>query len=116
MDTAEITAALEREKELATRRLAEFDAVGRELAQARGDADGDDEHDPEGSTVAWERATAQATTDGVSRRLAEVEAALARIAGGWNGECARCGNLINAERLAARPSADMCVACASRRR
>lgn len=97
-------------------RVAQFEAVTRELADARGDADTDDEHDPEGSTVSWERAAHQESTDAARAHLVEIDAAIARVDCGWDGRCLGCGRSIPAERLAARPCADRCVACASSRR
>jgi DnaK suppressor protein len=43
--------------------------------------------------------------------LAEVEAALARMADGTYGECSDCGMPIPAARLEAYPTARRCVAC-----
>jgi RNA polymerase-binding transcription factor len=74
---------------------------------------GDDEHDPEGATIGFERAQAQASVDRAVTRLAEVDAALARQDQGAYGSCAVCGRPIGAERLAARPATDRCIACAS---
>ncbi len=82
------------------------------LASA-GSTTGDDEHDPEGATIGFERAQAQALLDRAVARLAELDAALARRAAGTYGVCARCGALIGADRLAARPGTDVCVRCAS---
>ena len=46
------------------------------------------------------------------QRLRGVEQALARIESGSYGECARCGDEIAEARLAVRPEAPLCVACA----
>lgn len=43
--------------------------------------------------------------------LAEVEAALARLADGTYGECMDCGMPVPAARLTAYPTARRCVAC-----
>jgi phage/conjugal plasmid C-4 type zinc finger TraR family protein len=43
--------------------------------------------------------------------LAEVEAALARLADGTYGECMDCGQPIPAPRLTAYPTARRCVGC-----
>jgi RNA polymerase-binding transcription factor len=64
----------------------------------------------------WAAADAAAAQDIalVSRDLAElanVEAALARIADGTYGECEDCANPIPYPRLAAYPAARRCVAC-----
>lgn len=48
--------------------------------------------------------------------LAEVDAALARIAAGTYGHCADCGGDIPFGRLEVRPRAATCVRCADRRR
>lgn len=49
------------------------------------------------------------------RELAEVEAALARIAAGAFGRCEACGGAIGKNRLRAVPEARLCIGCASRR-
>ena len=48
----------------------------------------------------------------LTRRLAEVEGALARIADGAYGTCSSCGRPILVERLVALPTATSCVRCA----
>jgi DnaK suppressor protein len=73
---------------------------------------GDDEHDPEGATIGFERAQAQAMLDEALARLGRLDAAIARAAAGDYGVCVDCGCPIGAERLAARPSAERCVDCA----
>lgn len=85
----------------------------RDLGQVRGDSDGDDEHDPEGTTVTWELATQEAGARAAAEHLREIDAALARVESGWDGACVGCGRPIPAERLAVRPSADRCVGCAA---
>jgi RNA polymerase-binding protein DksA len=86
----------------------EFDAV----VAASQASNADDEHDPEGATIAFERQQLAALLDSARRRLAEVDAALARRSAGGYGVCESCGRPIGAERLAARPSARTCVDCA----
>ena len=72
----------------------------------------DDEHDPEGATIAFERQQVAALLESARRRLADVEAALARRAAGSYVVCETCGRPIAAERLAARPSTRTCISCA----
>jgi DnaK suppressor protein len=86
----------------------EFDGV----VDASRSSNADDEHDPEGATIAFERQQVAALLDAARRRLADVEAALERRENGGYGVCEVCGRPISAERLAARPSARTCVACA----
>jgi DnaK suppressor protein len=75
-------------------------------------ANADDEHDPEGSTIAFERAQVSALLDAAHVHLDALDAALARLSSGTYGECQRCGGAIAPERLVARPDALYCIACA----
>ncbi len=90
---------------------ADFDAVVR----ASTDANADDEHDPEGSTVAFERAQLAALLAAARADLAEIDSAIDRLNDGSYGRCEQCGTAIGQERLLARPAARRCVQCASRR-
>jgi DnaK suppressor protein len=72
----------------------------------------DDEHDPEGATIAFERQQVDALVRQAEHRLAEIDAAVARLADASYGTCERCGRPIPPERLAVRPSARSCVPCA----
>jgi len=72
----------------------------------------DDEHDVEGSSVAYERARVTALLAHAEGRLAELDAAAGRLASGWYGWCEQCGRPIGDERLAAMPSTQRCVTCA----
>ncbi len=86
----------------------EFDRV----VEASTSSNADDEHDPEGSTIAFERAQVSALLGQSRERLAEVERALEHVAAGDYGTCTRCGRPIAVERLLARPSASLCIDCA----
>ena len=86
----------------------EFDSV----VDASRDSNDDDEHDPEGATIAFERQQVAALLESAQRRLADVEAALERRAAGGYGVCETCGRPIDPERLAARPAARTCIDCA----
>ena len=104
---AERTATLERLTALER----EFGGI---VESARAD-NADDEHDPEGATIAFERQHIAALLDQAREHLAAIDAALGRLDEGGYGICARCGRPIPPERLAARPTATTCVSCASRR-
>jgi DnaK suppressor protein len=115
MDIDAARAALAEEREQVERRaLALRRDVERIMASSR-DVATDDEHDPEGTT-AFERAQTQALLDAAVLGLAEVDAALARLAAGSYGRCEGCGGAISPDRLAARPVARTCIACAPTRR
>jgi DnaK suppressor protein len=86
----------------------EFDEV---VAASRA-SNADDEHDPEGATIAFERQQVAALLEQARRRLADVEAAVRAVEAGSYGVCETCGRPIGAERLAARPAARTCIDCA----
>ncbi|MBY8881695.1 TraR/DksA family transcriptional regulator [Actinacidiphila acidipaludis] len=75
----------------------------------------DDEHDPEGSSTAFERAHVAALLAQARQRLAEVDRALERLAAGDYGRCDTCGRPIADARLEVRPAAATCVMCAEAR-
>jgi RNA polymerase-binding transcription factor DksA len=74
----------------------------------------DDEHDPEGATIAYERSRLAALVAQADDQLMEIQAALDRLAAGTFGRCERCGGAIAAERLDALPATRRCRECASR--
>jgi RNA polymerase-binding transcription factor DksA len=103
---------LEEERRRTTARLAALRGDYRGFVDASRDTNADDEHDPEGATIAFEREQVGALVRQAEQHLAEVEAALARVADGTYGRCAVCGRPIPAERLEVRPTASTCVGCA----
>jgi DnaK suppressor protein len=90
---------------------ADLAAIGESTA-----ASPDDEHDPEGSTVGFERARVAALLAQARRSLSEVDEALERHRHGTYGVCGSCGAIIPPERLEALPTAALCVSCAATRR
>ncbi|WP_241153840.1 TraR/DksA family transcriptional regulator [Nocardioides pantholopis] len=106
---------LRAEREAVLRRLTDLHEDHAAMVEASRDSNADDEHDPEGHTIAYERSQVDTHIRLAERRLAEVEAALASVEAGSYGTCAGCGRPIAAERLEARPAATTCVACAARR-
>jgi DnaK suppressor protein len=95
--------------------LRDIESLRREFNQvveASASSNADDEHDPEGATIAFERQQTAALLEQARRRLADIDAALARRETGNYGVCEGCGRPIGAERLAARPAARTCIDCA----
>ena len=105
-------ARLEHERDSVVRRLAALSHDFDEVVAASRDSNADDEHDPEGHTIAFERSQVTALVRQSQAHLAEVDAALARVEDGTYGVCARCGRPIAEARLEARPTARTCVGCA----
>lgn len=94
------------------RKLALLPALRADISSAnaaRQDSNVDDEHDPEGATIAFELSQAAALLSQSTSGLAEVEAALQRIAEGKYGMCTVCGQPIAEGRLEARPWTPFCI-------
>jgi RNA polymerase-binding transcription factor DksA len=107
--------ALTKALEDARERVVALRAAHAEIVAATEGANSDDEHDPEGATIAFEREQLSALIVQAERSVAAAEQALAARAAGTYGTCERCGGPIGAERLEARPAATTCVRCASQR-
>jgi RNA polymerase-binding transcription factor DksA len=103
---------LEQERRRTVRRLAMLRGDYRGFVEASRDTNADDEHDPEGATIAFEREQVGSLVRSAELHLEAVDAALERVAGGTYGVCAGCGRPIPPERLEVRPTARTCVACA----
>ncbi|MEV5084157.1 TraR/DksA C4-type zinc finger protein [Streptomyces sp. NPDC056159] len=73
----------------------------------------DDEHDPEGSSTAFERAHVAAMLAQARDHLADLDRALKRLEEGDYGRCEGCGEPIPTQRLEVRPAARTCVRCAA---
>ena len=99
----------------AVRQLGALEREFADIVDAAGSASVDDEHDPEGATIAFERQHAAALAGQARERLAQIDAALRRLARGSYGLCVTCGQPIAAGRLAARPETAACITCATRR-
>jgi DnaK suppressor protein len=76
----------------------------------------DDEHDPEGVTIAFERAQLLGLLAGAQEESAALERAESRLVAGTYGRCLSCGAAIPEPRLEALPGAETCLDCAGSRR
>ena len=101
------------ERDATVQRLAALSDDFAEVVAASRDTNADDEHDPEGHTIAFERSQVDALVAQARRRLAEIDATLSRIDDGTYGTCERCQADIAVARLEARPTARTCVECAA---
>ena len=109
----ELTALLHAERHSALTRVAALQREFADIVAAASTANADDEHDPEGATIAFERQHVAALLEQASSRVALVEQSLQRVADGSYGTCARCRQPIPPARLAARPTATTCTRCAA---
>ncbi len=83
------------------------------LIEAAIGSNGDDEHDPEGATLAFEREQAAALLLAARNAERELRAAVDRQSTGTYGRCESCHLPIAASRLQARPAARQCRECAA---
>ena len=109
---AELAAALERERDelrATRRRLA---AAERVLSESQAEEDGAGGAGADVATDLLEQEIDLSLERSTAGRLAEVEAALERLAAGGYGWCERCQRPIPVERLRAMPWVRDCVECA----
>jgi DnaK suppressor protein len=76
-------------------------------------ANTDDEHDPEGSTLAYERAQVAALLVQAQSNLEDLNCAQGRLAEGTYSTCEQCHSEISAKRLLALPAGRVCIDCAN---
>ena len=105
---------LEDERSETLRRRASLTGDYTAVIEASRNDNADDEHDPEGATIAFERSQIGSLLRQVERQLGEIDAALERVASGSYGICETCGEQIGEGRLDARPTARTCVPCLAR--
>ena|SRR5690554_73896 len=109
----ELREALQARRRDVVARLHSMTGRFQEIVDSTAGANTDDEHDPEGTTIAFERSQVDALARTAERDLEDVDAALARIADSTYGTCEVCGRPIPVERLEVRPTARTCVGCAA---
>lgn len=109
-EQAELRAALkERLDELVEEQQRYTDSIALAQRERLSDTAGDDQIDSGSKTVEHEHEVAVAGA--ISERIRQVSHALERLDEGGYGFCEKCGKAIPAARLAAFPSATLCVSC-----
>jgi DnaK suppressor protein len=83
-----------------------------DLAEAADASPPDDEHDPEGHTIAFERSQLTSRRDEYLRTIAELAEAERRLDDVGAALCQSCGDEIPHERRLAVPTSTRCVNCA----
>lgn len=101
------------ERVVAESRLASLEQQLVDLRALRMRESDDDEHDPDGVPLSEEWSRLEGLREAAVRTLAELDAAAVAAGRGEVPTCERCGIVIPAGRLAARPQARTCVACAA---
>ena len=106
----EIVAA---EQERTARQIASLEAVVAAIIDGSELVSTDDEHDPEGATIAYERAQASALLRQARADRDALVVTRRQLEQGRRLVCAVCGRDIDLERVAALPTTSRCVACAA---
>jgi DnaK suppressor protein len=112
VDESVVRRALDAEREAAFARISAMTSELQGIVDGLENANGDDEHDPEGSTIAYERAQVASLLDEAKNHLADLDQALVRLDSGRYSICEMCGEHIAPERLRARPATTKCIRCA----
>ena len=103
-----IVAELARAEEQSAALSRQFD----DIVEAAESANTDDEHDPEGMTIAYERSQVSALLTQSLRDVAALQLTLAGVDAQDFGACEQCAQPIGVERLIAVPATHRCVECA----
>jgi len=103
---------LEAQHRIVSGRIAGLTREVAEIVESAQLANVDDEHDPEGSTIAYERAKVLALLATAQQDLVAIDAALRRTDDATYGMCLTCGRPISPDRLDAVPATTTCIACA----
>lgn len=114
MTRTQLSRAQERldvEKQRTLRRLASLTEDFEAVVAATRDTNADDEHDPEGATIAFERSQMAALVRQTHHHLDEIAAAMERVDSATYGSCETCAGPIGEGRLDARPVARNCIRC-----
>jgi DnaK suppressor protein len=112
-DIQRVLDVVEAEQERTARQVASLEAVVAAIVEASELTSTDDEHDPEGATIAYERAQAIAL---LRQARADIDALVAtrrQLVREQRVVCVGCGRDIDLERVAALPTASRCVRCAA---
>lgn len=114
IEPAEVRALLAERRREAEHRLAGTSAERAAVVSAARESATDDEHDPEGSTIAYERGMLDVLAGRLRQTLADVDLAERRLERGEYQVCERCGGPIADDRLRALPTVRTCRDCAGR--
>lgn len=115
-DAARIDARIATARTDATTRSTALAAQIEALAEQQALTTHDDEHDPEGVTIGFERAQILGLLAGAREEIAALDRATSRLRAGTYGRCLTCGCEIPDARLEALPAAGTCLDCAGKPR
>ena len=112
MDGTEMRATIERARRQMVVQIAGLQQSYAGIVEAAELTSTDDEHDPEGATIAYERAQVAALLRRAREDLQALDDAVERIDEGTFDTCVSCAGPIAVERLLALPGVRTCIRCA----
>jgi RNA polymerase-binding transcription factor DksA len=113
LDIRRVLAVVVAEQERTVRQIAALEAVVAAIVEGAELTSTDDEHDPEGATIAYERAQASALLRQARRDGDALVITRRQLAEGRTVICSVCGRDVDLERVAALPTTTRCVRCAA---
>jgi DnaK suppressor protein len=113
LDIQSVLEIVEAEQERTARQIASLEAAVAAIDEGSELVSTDDEHDPEGATIAYERAQATALLRQARADRKALAATRRQLEDGQQVVCADCGREIDLQRVAALPTASRCVRCAA---
>ena len=112
-DATRLRTAIEIERARTVDQIASLERSFDGIVEAAELTSTDDEHDPEGATIAYERAQVSALLRQARDDLVALDDSLDRIDSGTVWACAMCDEPIALDRLLALPSTRVCIRCAT---
>lgn len=112
-DVQSVLEVVEAEQERSARQVASLEAIVAAIVEGSELISTDDEHDPEGATIAYERAQASALLRQARADCAALMVTRRRLEQDQRVVCLVCGRDIDLERVAALPTTSRCVRCAA---
>jgi DnaK suppressor protein len=113
LDVQHVLEVVAAEQERTARQVASLEAIVAAIVEGSELTSTDDEHDPEGATIAYERAQASALLRQARADRDALVLTRQQLEDCHRVVCAVCGEDIDLERLAALPTASRCVRCAA---
>jgi DnaK suppressor protein len=112
-DRRALRAAIGAELDRLDEQIASLTRAFDDIVAANEQANTDDEHDPEGTTIAFERSQVSALLRQAREDRDALRSSLHRVDDDLGyGVCTECRGFIGVDRLLALPAATKCIACA----
>jgi RNA polymerase-binding transcription factor len=112
-DPQSVLASVRAEQERTARQVESLENVVASIVEASELTSTDDEHDPEGATIAYERAQAIALLRQAREDLDALVVTRMQLESEQVVLCSACGRTIDLERVATLPTTSRCIRCAA---